>query len=147
MSELRQRQPRLVDPGYLAFLHTKRCCICGFPTIEAAHIRMANLELGKRETGKQEKPDDKWAVPLCSWCHREAPDSQHNSNEAEFWARFELDPFAIAQALYAEYGGDGGKPQRRRSTTKPRPPKSARRPIQQRKTPWPSKKFRSRPTP
>jgi hypothetical protein len=40
--------------------------------------------------------------------------------EISFWILYGLEPFAIAAKLYAEYGGDGGKPKRKRKTIKPK---------------------------
>lgn len=126
MSQLRQRQPRLFDPGFLAFLRTKPCsCGCGrAPKSEAAHIRIGLLAAGM-------KPHDKHAVPLNAWCHRLAPDSQH-ADERGFWEKRGLDPFDIAAKLYAEYGGTGGAPKKRRTISKPRRPKEKRAKIQSR---------------
>ena len=114
-------RPRLLDPGYLAFLHTKPCCICGAHEIEAAHIRIGFFGLGK-------KPDDRYATPLCAGHHRE----QHSENETAFWSRYGRNPWDIAQRLYREYGGDGGKPRRKRTIIKPRLPKERRAKIQSR---------------
>lgn len=120
---VRQRQPRLYDPGYLAFLRKKPCCCgCGRAApSEAAHIRIG-LFAG------QMKPHDKHAVPLNAWCHRLAPDNQHNG-EAAFWERCGKDPFELAAAFYDEYGGTGGKPRKPRTTIKPRLPKERRQKI------------------
>lgn len=104
-----QRQPRLVDPGFLAFLRKKACCFCGRAApSEAAHLRMGNLSIGKRPTGMAEKPSDFWALPLCSWCHREGPLSQHVIGEEKFWKHANINPFSLAIGLYAEFGGTGG---------------------------------------
>lgn len=130
--ELRQRRPRLLDPGFLAFVRTKRCAFCGARPVEAAHIRMADLSRNKPSTGMQEKPDDRWAVPLCAWCHREGPESQHNIGEERFWKIAETNPFVVAEELYAEYGGDGGKARKPRVTIKPRLPKEKRVKIRSR---------------
>lgn len=116
---MRQREPRLHDPGFLRFLRTKPCCICGAPA-EAAHIRIG-LFAGAM------KPHDKHATPLCPRHHRDGPESQHAfGNEAEWWKRHDKDPFVIAARLYAEYGGTGGKPRKRRTTIRPRLPKEKR---------------------
>lgn len=115
------RQPRLHDAGFLAFVRTKKCCVCGGSPTEAAHIRMASEEHGKRYTGMQERPDDRWCTPLCAWCHRNGFDAQHRLGEKKFWDLFELNPFEIALRLYAEYGGDGGRAKKRtRTTIKPK---------------------------
>ena len=150
MNELRQRQPRMVDEGFLAFLRKQRCAFCGrwpgdrFNPIQAAHLRMACPVLGKRYTGKQEKPDDRWATPLCSWCHLDGPSAQHKIGEQNFWGLAEINPFFLAMDLYTQYGGDGGKPRRRKSIIKPRLAKGIRRIIMRGKRSWPKRKLRSR---
>lgn len=138
MTQLRQRQPRLLDPKYLAFLRLKPCCICGrhAPGTEAAHIRIGLLAKGM-------KPHDKHAVPMCGWCHRDGPSAQHKMNESEFWQLWEIDPFELAAKLYAEYGGDGGKPKRKRTIIRPRLPKEKRATIRSAKTKWPKRPFAS----
>jgi hypothetical protein len=138
LTELRQRQPRLLDAGFLAFLRKKPCaCGCGRAApSEAAHIRIG-LFAG------QMKPDDRNAVPLNAWCHREGPRAQHRMGEADFWNERGLNPFKIAAALYQEYGGTGGKPRKARTIIRPRIPKEKRAKIQQRKTPWPKRTFAS----
>lgn len=125
-NQLRQRMPRLLDSGFLAFLRTKPCC-CGCnraPRSEAAHIRLGLFAKGM-------KPHDRHAVPLNRWCHRDGPDNQHE-NENLFWEKRNLDPFEIAAKLYAEYGGTGGTPRKPRTTIKPRLPKEQRAKIQSR---------------
>lgn len=98
MTGLRQRQPRQEDPAYLAYVRTLPCLICLRPgPSDAAHIRTAAPQYGKRYTGKGEKPDDKWVLPLCR-AHHEA---QHRESELGWWAGMGVaDPFAIAVALY-----------------------------------------------
>jgi hypothetical protein len=132
---LRQRLPRIKDKAHLAFVRGKPCCVCGWPAPNAAaHIRMASQEHGKRDTGKAEKPSDRWTVPLCDpyfspgkgrWCHKDAPDAQHSGDESAFWKRVGLDPFAIADALWVESGAadrprDSG-PRRAAKKRNPRP--------------------------
>lgn len=91
------------DTGYLAFLRRQPCACCGHPApSDAAHIRMASLERGKLPTGMQVKPSDRFAVPLNRACHM----TQHAGSEARFWSERGLDPFAIADRLYAEYRGE-----------------------------------------
>jgi hypothetical protein len=97
MSELRQRQPRIKSKKYLEWLRTQDCCICGDNTsVEAAHIRTANIGMGKDDFGWG-RPDDKWCVPLCGEHHRE----QHTMNEMAFWEKHGKDPFLIAMTLRA----------------------------------------------
>ena len=92
---LRQRQPRERDNKHLAYVRSLPCCICGGIDTEAAHIRTASLAHDKAHTGMQEKPSDKWAVPLCNRHHRE----QHTMNEMDFWKCYGKDPFLIAMTL------------------------------------------------
>lgn len=96
---LRQRQPRVEDPAYLAYVRTLPCLICARPgPNDPAHIRAAAPLYGKSYTGKGEKPDDKWVLPLCRKHH----DAQHRESELGWWAGMGIvDPFAVAVALYA----------------------------------------------
>jgi len=95
MSELRQKEPRIRDIKRLAWLRTLPCVVCGAINTEAAHIRTASLEHGKRGLGMQEKASDCWTVPLCNECHRE----QHSMNEMAFWALYGINPFLLALSL------------------------------------------------
>ena len=139
MTELRQRQPRERDDKFLAFLRLQPCCVCSRPApSEAAHIRMADPLRGKRETGKGEKPSDRYAVPLCGpiigaakGCHRE----QHSMDEMAFWKMHEINPFVVADSYYAIGGGNS-------TTAKPRP-KRKRKPTK-RSTQWASRKIQNR---
>jgi hypothetical protein len=105
MTKLRQREPRQRDEKHLAFVRTQPCCLpfCKREA-EAAHLRMANLAIGKEFTGRV-KPDDKYTVPLCPYHHRTGIDCQHNSNEREWWALRGIDPWKIAASLWIESGG------------------------------------------
>lgn len=88
------------DNGFLSFLRRQPCACCGQSgPCDAAHIRMANRERGKLPTGMQVKPSDRFAVPLKRACH----EKQHSMSEARFWSERGLDPFEIADRLYAEY--------------------------------------------
>lgn len=127
MTQLRQRTPRQEDRAHLAFIRTRPCCIkhCNRQA-EAAHIRMACLALGKEYTGKSEKPDDKWTVPLCPYHHRIGVASQHSMGEADFWQMVGINPFPIAIELFRLSGGA-----ERAATPKPvKPPRKikARKP-------------------
>lgn len=96
MTDLRQRQPRQQDKRHLDFIRSLPCAICKDNTgTEAAHIRTSSLAHGKRETGRAEKPSDKWALPLCNRHHAE----QHTMNEIEFWNSYGIDPFILAITL------------------------------------------------
>lgn len=105
MTEVGPKQPRIRDDKYLAFVRRQPCCVCWMVApSDAAHIRMGSQVNRKTAAGMGEKPDDKWAVPLCrpvlgirQGCHK----SQHSMNEAEWWKSHGLDPFGIAKRLYA----------------------------------------------
>jgi len=104
MPELRQRDPRVEDKAFLAFLRTQRCCVCGAPPpVQAAHIRMGNLSRGKRPTGIGEKPSDRHSVSLCATCHLDGPEALHKVGEELFWRRMGMNPFVFADMLYAEF--------------------------------------------
>lgn len=93
------KRPRKRSKDNLVAIHELPCILTGTWPVEAAHLRSPCRELGKRETGMQEKPDDAYVVPLSPAKHRE----QHSMNEVEFWKAhgFEWrDIVAIAQALY-----------------------------------------------
>lgn len=136
MNQVRQRQPRLLDPGFLRFLRLQRCCCCGARPAQAAHIRIGLFAKGM-------KPHDKHCVPLCQWCHLDGPEAQHKMNETEFWRMWELDPFDIAARLYLEYGGDGGHARKPRTSIRPRLPKEARTKIKSRGFGTQKRKFSS----
>ena len=98
---LRFREPRVKCEKHLNFIRGLPCLVCHDNTsTEAAHIRFSCIELGKRQTGKAEKPDDKWTVPLCGKHHRD----QHEMNEQEFWLTVGISPTKVAARLWAVTG-------------------------------------------
>lgn len=95
------RHPRQINEAHCNFIRSLSCLICKDNTAtECAHVRMAKPALGKRQTGKGERPDDKWTVPLCSSCHLD----QHDIGEKQFWDDQMVDPIIIALALWASTG-------------------------------------------
>ena len=94
---LRQKEPRVRDEKHLRFIRSLPCCIpgCSQGDTDAAHLRTASLEHGKRGLGLQEKASDCWTVPLCRFHHSE----QHSMNEMGFWKRYGLNPFILAIKL------------------------------------------------
>ncbi len=123
------RTPRLLDPGYLAWLRMQPCaCGCARTPCDPAHVRSGALKY-KPLTGLGRKPDDRWAVPLHHGCHMR----QHaHGDELGWWYDHGVyDVFALCKRYYATYGGTGGKPQARK-IVKPRKPKSERARIQSR---------------
>lgn len=138
---LRQREPRVEDPAYLAYVRTLPCLICRRPGSDPAHLRTGSRQYGKPPTGMGEKPSDRWVLPLCRTHH----DDQHRNNELEWWRRQGIpDPFAIAVALYAARPVQTRPVQHRQRKVKPRKPAAERKPIPSRKEPWPSRKFPTR---
>lgn len=127
MIELRQREPRVEDPAWLAEVRKMPCTICKRPGSDPAHIRAAAPQYGKRYTGKAEKPDDKWTLPLCRPHH----DEQHSMNEIAFWSSYSIDPFALAIALYAARTSKPTQHRRKERRVKPRKPREQRHKVPQ----------------
>ncbi|MBN9317983.1 MAG: DUF968 domain-containing protein [Devosia sp.] len=96
----RQRKPRRHDEKHLRFIRQLPCLLTGRSPVEACHIRYADLEKGKQHTGKGERPDDEYVVPLHPDLHRE----QHSMNERSFWQKQGVDPVKVAKLLYAVSG-------------------------------------------
>jgi hypothetical protein len=93
------RQPRQHSDRHLEFVRGLPCLRCLDDTsTEAAHLRLSDPRVGKRQVGTGEKPDDKWTLPLCGRHHRE----QHATNERLFWG--DADPALVALALWAASG-------------------------------------------
>lgn len=132
-----QREPRQLDPGYLAWLKTQPCCACkrSFMQVgpsDPAHLKAGNVVLGKPWAGTA-KPDDKWATALCRSCH----DRQHaHGDELGWWSAHGIDPFKLAARLYARY--------RRENPKAPAPHVRKQRPVKKRKPRDQRTKIRSR---
>jgi len=100
-ADRKQKRPRSKDQNHLAYIRSLPCLICMTEKkIEAAHIRMADRRLGKRETGMAEKSDDDFTLPLCADHHAD----QHKHNESQWWADRGIDPVVIANALWRVTG-------------------------------------------
>lgn len=101
----RQRLPRQKDPKHLDFIRALPCLVSmSTAMIEAAHVRFADAAFDKPETGKQERPDDKWAVPLGAYWHRDGPEAQHKMNEREFWRQHNINILQVCKDLYVVSG-------------------------------------------
>ncbi|TLX44125.1 DUF968 domain-containing protein [Xanthobacter autotrophicus] len=88
---------RQEDPAHLALIRKLPCLVTGSrERIEAAHIRMSDAAMGKRNAGVGAKPSDCWTVPLSAEKHRE----QHEGNERWFWERHGINPLRVAERLY-----------------------------------------------
>jgi hypothetical protein len=156
MTELRQRQPRIRDEGYLKWLRKQSCaCGCGKPApSDAAHLRAGSIAYGKEYPGLGAKPSDCWAMPLNRSCHMR----QHAyGDELGFWAAHGVpDPFGRSMRYYAAYQAEcPSKPADASSASRPRKSKVRAKPhhepraarqrakIAKRANPWPKgRKFR-----
>ncbi|MGH6977803.1 MAG: hypothetical protein ACRED4_00685 [Brevundimonas sp.] len=100
-----QRQPRITDPGFLAFLRRQPCRAahlggCDGP-IEAAHIRYSDAAKGAVNPGMQRKNHDRHANPLCRFHHQH---DQHRKNERNWWAmEVGVDAYDSAAGYFAQY--------------------------------------------
>ena len=103
----RQRRPRWREGQHLKWIRTLPCAVCGCSRdIHAAHIRAASLQFGKMAIGLAEKPDDCWTTPLCGEHHVFGEEAQHQGRELDFWRRHDINPFALALALWRASGED-----------------------------------------
>lgn len=102
LSTGKQKRPRKHDIDHLKWVRSLPCLVSGKRPADAAHVRYADPKYGKREVGGQEKPDDRWAVPL----HRSEHDKQHGMNERDYWNQTGMDPLMIALALFNASGDD-----------------------------------------
>ncbi|HEX5935895.1 MAG TPA: hypothetical protein VFY63_17175 [Pseudorhizobium sp.] len=93
-------QKRITDDRHLAFIRTLPSVLSGAFGCEACHIRYGDPMYRKKHTGKAQKPDDAWTIPLTSDEHRD----QHAANEREWWLSQGIDPLLIALQLYAVTG-------------------------------------------
>lgn len=96
LSPTDKKRPAKKDADYLKWLHELPCLVTGTRPVEAAHVSFADPRYGKRERGKCEKSDDRWALPLCRAEH----DRQHRIGERAYWASVKIDPLQVALALY-----------------------------------------------
>lgn len=95
------KQPRRHFEKHLAGIRQLPCVLChDDTTTEAAHVRMPSARAAKRNSGKGEKPDDVYVVPLCGKHHRD----QHEIGEREFWLTAGIDPIFTALALWSWTG-------------------------------------------
>jgi len=64
---------------------------------------MASAAFGKA-SGLGKKPEDRWALPLCSGDHRLFATSQHSRGEHAFWQDLGINPLITCEKLYAQRG-------------------------------------------
>ena len=151
MTGLRQRHQRERDQKHIDYVNKLPCCICGSTRrVEAAHLKMRKLDIGKEMPGMAEKADDRWVTPLCHYHHQSGLLAQHKIGEQQFW--FEVhgrNPFEICERLWIESGAAARaldpKPVKRPKRTAPRKPPEQRCKIQSRATFALGRKIPSRP--
>ncbi|MFC0633250.1 hypothetical protein [Brevundimonas balnearis] len=100
-----QRQPRIKDKGFLAYVRRQPCEAralggCAGP-IQAAHIRYRDARY-PNSAGGQAKNHDRHCNPLCAEHHRIQGDVL---GERPFWALVGVDPYEAAARHYAAYCG------------------------------------------
>lgn len=92
------RSERVKDDDYLKLIRRLPCVICKEHPCDAAHVRFTSGAHGKRNTPMGQKPDDRWALPLCRKHHQE----QHNKmGERNWWHEKNLNPILVCAELYA----------------------------------------------
>ena len=102
-----RRRPRHRANSHLKWIRTLPCIICGKrANIHAAHLRAPSPQFGKLSIGIAEKPDDCWTTPLCGDHHLFGEEAQHQGREIDFWRRHDINPFALALALWRASGDD-----------------------------------------
>lgn len=127
MTELRQREPRIRNDGYLKWLRQQGCC-CGcksLPPSDPAHIRTGCAIYGKRHVGMQEKPDDQWSLPLKRAHHA----AQHAfGDELGWFTAHGINPFQRALRYYGAYVAqmDTGGPRKARGEPAAKKPRKVK---------------------
>lgn len=123
-----ERDPRQVESAYKGFIARLPCVACfragviNKKKVVVAHVRMPIFDAGWRETGMQEKPNDRRTVPLCDDHHRDnSPIGQHQVGERLFWEQLGINPAELCAALSAAFDqGAAGLPVIARITGKAR---------------------------
>ena len=87
------KQPRQRSPAHLAYVRRQPCLVCGRSPVDAHHIKFAQPKAMSR------KVSDEFTVPLCRHHH----DQLHRDpDEQNWWAVLDIDPLAVAAALWEE---------------------------------------------
>lgn len=97
-----KKRPRINMAGYLDWIRDLPSVLSGRSPVEACHIRFGSYPHGKRETGKSEKPDDIWCLPMTPDEHH----AQHATNERKFWQSKGIDPLLVCSLLFVAYHRD-----------------------------------------
>jgi hypothetical protein len=81
------------DKRHRDFVAAQACLVCGREPADAHHLRFAQPH------GLGLKVSDEFTVPLCRVHHREV---HQTSQEAQWWARFGIEPLTVAERLWAQ---------------------------------------------
>ncbi len=85
-----KRSSRFRSQKHLTHVRSHACVVCDKTApIEAAHVRLGS------GAGMGQKPHDWFTVSLCKQCHT----NQHSVGELTFWANYNINPFALAEAF------------------------------------------------
>lgn len=88
-----------MSPAHLVCIRKLRCCVCGArPPVEAHHLKQ-----GTNARGMGLRSPDKFAVPLCPYCHGEV-ERAGSKNEQKWFEGRGLDALLLADALYRSTG-------------------------------------------
>jgi hypothetical protein len=90
------KHPRKVDKKYLAFIRKQPCLVCRDYLSDPHHPK--HTKYGG-ELGKNIKPDDKKAIPLCRTHHA----IQENIGEERFYKKYNINPLEEIKRLNAKY--------------------------------------------
>lgn len=85
------------EPRHLAFIRSLPSVISGQMGCDACHLRMGDPRYRKPTTGKSQKPDDAFTLPMT----RDEHEMQHGMSERAFWLMQGVDdPCGLAFQLY-----------------------------------------------
>jgi ERF superfamily len=84
---------RIRDKEHRKFVSAQACLVCGRQPSDPHHLRSAQPRALSR------KVSDEFTVPLCRIHHREV---HRGGNEAAWWNKFQIEPYFIAAALWAQ---------------------------------------------
>ncbi|MCP5087892.1 MAG: hypothetical protein GY952_13955 [Rhodobacteraceae bacterium] len=92
------RSPRKKSLTYSQLIASLPCIVSGVEgQTQAAHIRYAEYDAGKRETGMAERPSDMWVLPLHWKIHL---DQHRKPPERDWWLSWGIEPLEACKRLW-----------------------------------------------